>query len=196
MAKRWFLLGALPLSLLCVGCFSVGAMVGDQQAIGVTTQLNVTRSAVSKDQRQLTLITAQLNAQRPLVDEYEVKQIEVEYHQALATKDLDLIMSIFDAHAVLTGPTGTVYTGAAAIRTFYATQAPAMQPQNHWAALVPAYKEKTSITGDTGTLEFECHLVDIATGRIMVEHQVDMTVVREGFRWMVTTMKATPIQLS
>ena len=196
MARRWLLLGALPLCLLCVGCFSAGAMVAGQQAIGVTTQLNVTRSAVSNDERQLALISAQLNAQRPLVDEYEVKQIEVQYHQALATKDLDLMMSIFDDRAVLTGPTGTVFTGAAAIRTFYATQAPAMQPQNHWAALVPAYKEKTSIAGDTAALTFECHLVDIATGRIMVEHQIDMTVAREGSKWLVITMKATPIQLS
>ena len=196
MTKRWLLLGALPLSLLCVGCFSVGAMVAGQQAIGVTTQLNVTRSAVSNDQRQLALITAQLNAQRPLVDEYEVKQIEVEYHQALATKDLNLMMSIFDDRAVLTGPTGTVYTGAAEIRTFYATQAPAMQPQNHWAALVPSYKMKTSIAGDTAVLTFECHMVDIATSRIMVDHQIDMTVAREGSKWLVTTMKATAIQLS
>ncbi len=196
MAKRWLLLGALPLTLLCVGCFSVGAMVGGQQAIGVTTQLNVTRSAVSNDQRQLAEITTQLNSQRPLVDDYEVKQIEVEFHQALATKNLDLMMSIFDAHAVLTTPTGTVYTGAAEIRNFYATQAAAMQPQNHWAALVPAYKVKTSIAGDTAALTFECHLVDIATDRMMAEHQVDMTVAREGSRWLVTTMKSTAIQLS
>jgi ketosteroid isomerase-like protein len=196
MTKRWLLLGALPLSLLCVGCFSAGAMVAGQQTIGVTTQLSVTRSAVSNDERQLALITSQLNAQRPLVDEYEVKQIEVEYHQALATKDLDLMMSIFDDHAVLTGPTGTVYTGAAAIRTFYATQAPAMQPQNHWAALVPSYKMKTSIAGDTAALTFECHMVDVATGRIMVDHQIDITAAREGSKWLVTNMKATAIQLS
>jgi hypothetical protein len=196
MATRWLLLGALTLCVLSVGCFSAGTMVGRGEVVGVTAQLNDSRAAASSDQRQLALATAQLNNQRSVIDEYEVKQIEVTFHRALATKSVDLMMSIFADDAVMTTPNGDMYVGVAAIRVFFATKSAAMQPQNHWAALVPAYKVTTSITGNAGTLTFECHLVDIATNQIKLQHQVDMTVVRSGSQWLVTTMKSTATHLS
>jgi len=196
MAGRWLLLGALMLCLLSIGCFSAGAMVGGARVVVVTTQLNDSRAADLNVQKQLAHVTTQLSDEQSIVDEFSVKQIEVIFHKALATKDLDLMMSIFADNAVLTDPNGATYQGAAAIRVFYATKAAAMQPQNHWAALVPAYKVSVSINGDVATLRFECHLVDIATSRMMLEHQVDMTVVRTGSRWLVMTMKATAIKLS
>ncbi|HYM97157.1 MAG TPA: nuclear transport factor 2 family protein [Candidatus Sulfotelmatobacter sp.] len=196
MARRWLLLGALLLCVLSVGCFSAGTLVAGKEAVGVTAQLNDSRATLSKDQQQLAIVTTQLNAERPMVDEYQVKQIEVTFHMALATKNLDLMMSIFDPNAVMTTPAGDVYRGAAAIRTFYATKSVAMQVQNHWAALVPAYRIKASIAEDTASLTFECHLVDIATSRMMLEHRIDMTATRRGSSWLVMTMKSTAITLS
>jgi len=196
MATRWLLLGTLALCVLSVGCFSAGTMVGRGEMIGATAQLNDSRAAASSDQRQLAIATAQLNDQRSMMDEYEVKQIEVTFHRALATKSVDLMMSIFADGAVMTTPSGVEYVGTAAIRVFFATQSAAMQPQNHWAALVPAYKVTASITGNTGTLTFECHLVDIATNQIKLQHRIDMTVERSGTQWLVTTMKSTAIHLS
>ena len=125
-----------------------------------------------------------------------MKQVEVSYHKALVTKDIELLMSIFSDNAVFTAPNGTVYNGKGAIRAFFATQAPAMQPQNHWAALVPNYRVQATVNGDTATLTFECHMVDIATNQMMVHHRIDMTLSRQGFQWLVKTMKATAIQLT
>jgi ketosteroid isomerase-like protein len=196
MSRRWLLPGALVLVLVSAGCFSVGTMLGREQVVATTAQLNDARAIDVNDQKQLHTVTAELNSAQPIVDVYYVKQVEVTFHQALATKDVDLMMSIFADNAVMTAPNGDVYRGKPAIRTFYATQAPAMQPQNHWAALVPAYKIGASINGVTATLTFECHLVDIATNQMKVHHQVDMTLERQGVQWMVKTMKSTAIQLT
>lgn len=196
MSRRWLLPGALMVFLLSAGCFSAGTMLGREQVVATTAQLNDARAVDVKDQNQLHTVTAQLNTAQPIVEEYYVKQVEVTFHQALATRDVDLMMSIFTDDAVMTAPNGNVYSGKPAIRTFYATQAPAMQPQNHWAALVPAYKVQATVTGVTATLTFECHLVDIATNQMKLHHQVDMTLERQGFQWMVKTMKSTAIQLT
>ncbi len=189
MTRRWLIPGALLACLFSVGCFSVGSMYGKEQIGATTTQLNDSRA-------QLSTVQGQLNGAYALVDVEGVKQVESSYHLALVTKDINLMMSIFSDDADLTAPDGTVYKGKAAIRTFYATKAPAMQPQNHWAALVPSYRMQASVDGNSATLRFECHLVDIATNKMMLHHQIDMTLNRQGFQWLVKTMKATAIQLT
>jgi len=196
MKTRWLYVGGLLIALSLVGCYSLGTMVGEGQMAVVTTQLNDSHATVAKDQGQIVSFTNQLNSEQPILDRYQILHIEVAFHQALATKDLDLMMSIFTDNAVMTTPTGVVYTGKAEIRTFYATKSVAMQPQNHWAALVPAYKIKVSLNGNAGQLTFECHLVDIATTQMKLEHQIDMTVVRQGSTWLVSTMKSTAIKLT
>jgi len=189
MNGRWLLPGALLLGLFSVGCFSVGTMYDGEQVVATTTKLN-------SSQAQLNTVKAQLNAANSIVDVAGVKQVEVSYHAALVTKDINLMMSIFADDSVLTAPDGTVYSGKAAIRTFFATKATAMQPQNHWAALVPNYRLQASVIGNTATLTFECHMVDIATNQMMVHHRIDMTLSRHGSQWLVTTMKATAIHLT
>jgi len=196
MARRWLLLGGFAVCLLSVGCFSAGTMAGRGQMVGVTGQLNDARATAAADQKQLALATTELTREQPVVDEYQVKEIEVTFHRALATKDVDLMMSIFADNAVMTAPNGALYVGKAAIRDFFSTKSVAMLPQNHWAALVPAYKITTSVLGNSAQLGFECHLVDIPTGQIKLEHQVDMTLTRSGFAWQVITMKSTAIHLS
>ena len=189
MSRRWLIPGVLLLCLFSVGCFSVGTMYGKEEVVGTTTQQNDSRA-------QLNTVKAQLNGADAIVDVADVKQVESTYHLALVTKDVNLMMSIFSNDAVLTAPDGTVYKGKAAIRTFYATKAPAMQPQNNWAALVPSYRIQASVDGDTAALTFECHMVDIATNQMKLHHQIDMTLSREGFQWLVKTVKSTAIQLS
>lgn len=189
MSRRWLIPGALLVCLFSVGCFSVGTMYGKEQVVATTTQANDSRA-------QLNTVRARLNAADAIVDVTGVKQVEITYHQALVTKDTDLLMSIFTNDAVFTAPDGSVYKGKATIRTFFATKAPAMQPQNHWAALVPNYRVQALVNGDTATLTFECHMVDISTNQMMVHHRIDMTLSRQGFQWLVQTMKATAIQLT
>lgn len=189
MSRRWLIPGALLVCLFSVGCFSVGTMYGKEQVVVTTTQLDDSRA-------QLNNVKAQLNTADAIVDIHGVSQVEVIYHRALVLKDINMMMSIFSDDAVLTAPDGTVYNGKAAIQTFYATKSPAMQPQNHWAALAPTYKLQASVNGDAATLTFECHMVDITTNQMKVHHQIDMTLSRQGFQWMVKTMKATAIQLT
>jgi hypothetical protein len=189
MSRRWLLPGAFLLVLFSAGCFSAGTMFGREQVVATSTQLNDSRA-------QLSTVKAQLNTDHLIVDVYDVKQVEVMFHQALATKDVNLMMSLFADGAVMTAADGTVYRGKDAIRTFWATKSPAMQPQNHWAALVPAYKVGASVNRDTASLSFECHLVDVVTNQMKVHHQVDVTLTHQGFQWLVTTMKSTAVQLS
>ena len=203
MTRRWLIPGALVVSLFSVGCFSVGTMYGKEQVVATTTQLNNSRAQLSSVKGQLNTadgqlntVNAQLNAADAIVDVAGVKQIEVSYHWALVTKDIELMMSIFSDDGVFTAPDGTVYNGKAAIRAFFTTKAPAMQPQNQWAALVPNYRVQASVNGDTAALTFECHMVNIATNQMMVHHRIDMTLSRKGSQWVVKTMKATAIQLT
>jgi len=176
MASRSILIGTLAACVLAVGCFAAGsATVGGAQTAQVSTQLK---------------------AAQAVADEFRVNQIEVVSHRALATKDPDLMMTIFTDDAVMTTATGEIYTGKASIRTFWTTVAPAMKPENHWAPLIPAYKSKVSLSGDTAQLTYECHMVEIGTNQIKAQHRVEVTAVRSGLSWLARTMKSTNIQLS
>ena len=97
MSRRWLLPGLLLVALFSAGCFSVGTMFGRAQVNVTTAQLNDSKS-------QLSTATAQLNTDKPIVDVYGVKQIEVVFHQALASRDVDMIMSIFADDAVTERP--------------------------------------------------------------------------------------------
>lgn len=106
------------------------------------------------------------------------------------------MMTIFTDDAVMTTATGQTYTGKASIRTSWTTVAPAMKPENHWAALVPAYRSKVSLSGNTAKFTFECHLVEIGTNQMKVQHRVEVTAIRSGVSWLARTLKSTNIQLS
>ncbi|MGH2594833.1 MAG: YybH family protein [Actinomycetota bacterium] len=125
-------------------------------------------------------------------DRYAIEQIEVNWHKASSTKDLDLMMSLWadDATATLGGKT---YTGKDQIRQFFATQAAPFQPGNNWVSDTPAYKVQITVDGDKGTLYFECHYIDATTGRVVAVVSADQDVARINGRWLITTLvSATP----
>jgi hypothetical protein len=124
-------------------------------------------------------------------DLYQIDQIERTWHKAASTHNLDLMMSIWAPGATfLIG--GNTYNGKAAIRKVL-SQAGPFQPQNHWVSDTPAYKIRTTVNGDKGTLYFECHYIDVKTGRIAAVVGADQDVQKIGGKWLITnSVAATP----
>src|SRR5438132_8738723 len=95
---------------------------------------------------------------------YEIDQIERTFHRAGSTHNVNLMMSLWAPGASFNIGTDT-YIGKAQIRKFFATKNKAFQLQNHWESDTPAYKVRITVNGNKGTLYFECHYVDVRTGR-------------------------------
>ena len=56
-------------------------------------------------------------------------------------------------------------TGKEQIRNVW-LKSKAWKPGTHWLSDHPAYKLKVTVDGDRGTLHFECHFIDVDTGKI------------------------------
>ena len=121
-----------------------------------------------------------------------IEQIEVKWHKASSTKDVDLMMSLWAPNATATLG-GQTYTGADQIRNFFVTKAAPFQPQNHWVSETPEYKLRATVDGDKGTLYFECHYVDPMTKKVVAVVSADQDVARINGKWLITKLvSATP----
>jgi len=126
---------------------------------------------------------------------YEIDQIEVSFHKAVATHNLNLMMSLFAPGAVFNVDQQAL-TGKAQIRHWFATGNKAFLPQNHWEADTPTYKIRTTVNGDKGTLYFQCHFIDPKTGKVMAVVGVDHTVQKIDGKWLIVDSVAGPAKLS
>jgi ketosteroid isomerase-like protein len=128
-----------------------------------------------------------------LASMYEIEQIEHTWHKAASTHDLDLMMSLWAPDATFTYGTNTL-TGAGEIRTFFATKAKPFQPGTNWLSETPAYKIRITVNGDTGTLYFECHYVDLNTKKVVAVVASDQEVQKIGGKWLIVhSTAATPL---
>jgi hypothetical protein len=127
------------------------------------------------------------DAQRA-ADLYAIDQIERTWHQAASTKDLDLMMSIWAPDATFTFDRRT-YTGASAIRKLFSESGP-FQPENVWLSDTPAYKIRTTVNGDKGTLYFECHYIDVRTKKLATVVAADEDVRKIDGTWLITNAAA------
>jgi uncharacterized protein (TIGR02246 family) len=127
-------------------------------------------------------------------DLYQIDQVEQTWHKSASTHDLDLMMSIWAPSATFT-INGTTYTGKAAIRKFFEGAGP-FQPQNHWVSDTPAYKIRTTVNGDKGTLYFECHYVDVATQKLAAVVGADQDMKKIDGKWLITNSVASSPTLS
>jgi ketosteroid isomerase-like protein len=125
-------------------------------------------------------------------DTLAIDQIEVKWHKASSTKDVDLMMSLWADDATFTlGP--KILTGKAEIRDFFLHEAAPFQPGNNWVSDTPAYKIRTTVDGDNGTLYFECHYIDVKTKKVVAVVGADQDVARIKGRWLITRLvAATP----
>jgi ketosteroid isomerase-like protein len=115
---------------------------------------------------------------------YQIDQIEMKFHEAVATHNLNLMMSLFAPGAVF-NVKDQALTGKPAIRHWFATDNKAFLPQNHWIADTPTYKIRATVNGDKGTLYFECHFIDPKTKKLMAWVGVDHDVQKINGTWLI-----------
>jgi hypothetical protein len=125
---------------------------------------------------------------------YEIDQIEKTWHRAASTHDIDLMMTIWAPNSSFTIG-GQTASGKSAVRAVLAAAGP-FQPQNHWVSDTPAYKIRTTVNGDKGTLYFECHYVDVKTGKVMSVIGVDHNLQRINGKWLIIDASASAATLS
>jgi hypothetical protein len=120
---------------------------------------------------------------------YAIDQIERDWHKASSTHNVDLMMTLWAPDATFNIGTETL-TGKAEIRDFFATRAGPFQPQNHWVSETPAYRIRTTVSGDKGTLYFECVYVDVKTGKVASVVGADQNVQKINGKWLITSSAA------
>lgn len=124
-------------------------------------------------------------------DFMQMHQIEIAFHQAGTTKDLDLMLSLFTDDATITAG-GKTYSGKEQIRRFWQAAA-TFQPQNQWVAYTPAFRIKYDVQGDRAHLYFECLYVDKAANKIAAHTNSEDTLIRVNGRWLIRDMKAAAV---
>jgi ketosteroid isomerase-like protein len=149
-------------------------------------------AACGSNQPSAVLTAAQMETLQKQADMYQIDQIEVTWHKAASIKDLNLMMTIWADNATFQIGTLT-YSGKDQIRKFWAKAAPFLK-ENVWVDETPAYKARITVSGDTGTLYFECHFVDVATRKLVAIVATDLDVARISGRWVITSStSATPV---
>jgi hypothetical protein len=129
-------------------------------------------------------------------DTYAIQQIEVNWHKASSTKDIDLMMSLWADNATFTAGSKT-YTGKDQIRGFFVNDAAPFQAGNDWVSETPAFKSKVTVDGDSGTLYFECVYLDMHTQKVTAIVSADQNVERIGGQWLIAnSIAATPDNLN
>jgi SnoaL-like domain len=123
------------------------------------------------------------------VDFMELHQVEIIFHTAASTKNLDMMMSLFADDASLQAG-GKTWSGKDQVRNYFATVAGSFQPQNQWAAYTPAYRIRFSVDGNRAHLYFECLYVDTKAREIKAHTFSDDSLIRAGDKWLIKEMKA------
>jgi hypothetical protein len=126
---------------------------------------------------------------------YQIDQIEQAFHKAGSTHNVNLMMSLFAPGAVFNLGLET-FSGKNQIRRFFATHNPAFQVQNHWESDTPSYKIRVTVNGDKATLYFECHYIDVNTGKVMSVIGVDHDLQKIDGKWLIVDASASTATLS
>jgi ketosteroid isomerase-like protein len=129
------------------------------------------------------------------LDVYEIGQLEKNFHESMAKKDIDEMMSLWTTNATFTYGPGQTATGKEEIRNTWLAAKP-FQPTTHWLADHPAYKLRVTVNGDKGTLHFECHFIDVDTGEVAAITAGDFDVARVDNRWLITKMVGSTTELA
>jgi ketosteroid isomerase-like protein len=127
-------------------------------------------------------------------DLYAISQIEKTFHEAITKKNIDEMMSVFAPNATATFGPGQTVSGREQIRAAW-LESKAFKRKTNWLSDHPAYKLKATVDGDRGTLRFECHFVDLRTGRIAAVTGGSTDVARIDDRWLVTNFVGSTAEL-
>jgi len=130
-------------------------------------------------------------AEEDAEDFMQMHNIEIVFHQAATTKNLDLMASLFADDATITSGRKT-YSGKDQIRAYWQSAGP-FQPQNQWVAYTPAFRIKYSVEGNSGHLYFECLYVDKTANKIAAHTNSNDTLIRVNGKWLIRDMKAAVV---
>jgi ketosteroid isomerase-like protein len=128
-------------------------------------------------------------------DEHAIGQIERDFHESLSEKDIAQMMRLWAPNATFTFGTGKTAAGKAQIRRAWLNST-AFKPETNWVSDHPAYKLRVTIKGDRGTLHFECHFIDVKTGKVAAVTAADFDVARVDTRWLITNMVGSTAALT
>jgi hypothetical protein len=130
----------------------------------------------------------------------QLHKVEIDFHEAGSTKNLDLMLSLFADDAVLTTKRKTddgkeqikTYTGKEEIKKYWQAH-PAFQPQNQWVGYTPAFRIRYTVEGDRAHLYFECLWMDKTANKIAAHTNSDDTLVRVNGAWLIKEMTAAAV---
>lgn len=128
-------------------------------------------------------------------DTYAISQIERSFHEAISKKDIDEMANLFAPHATGTFGPGKTVTGKQQIRQVW-LKSVAFKPETHWLSDHPAYKLKVTVDGDRGTLHFECHFIDVDTGKVAALTAGNLDVARIDGHWLITNFVGSTTELT
>lgn len=134
------------------------------------------------------------DAQQRESDLYAISQIERKFHQAISKKDIGLMAGLFAPNATGTFGPGKTVAGRAQIRNVWLNSV-AWKPETHWLSDHPAYKLKVTVDGDRGTLHFECHFVEVDTGKVAAVTAGNLDVAKVDGRWLITNFVGSTAEL-
>jgi len=127
-------------------------------------------------------------------DLYAISQIERSFHEAISKKNIDEMAGLFAPHATGTFRPGQTVSGRDEIRDVWLNST-AWKPETHWLSDHPAYKLKATIDGDRGTLHFECHFVDVDTGKVAAVTAGNLDVAKIDGQWLITNFVGSTSEL-
>jgi hypothetical protein len=128
-------------------------------------------------------------------DVAQIYGLQSAFLRAAATKDLDLMMSLWTDGATLSVPGTQGYEGKSQIRGWYAAYAPAFRPENHWVPLMAPGSTRIDVRGNQAALYFEVHYVDVRTRALAADAAVDATLARVNGRWLIQDVIFGPASL-
>jgi ketosteroid isomerase-like protein len=127
-------------------------------------------------------------------DNYAISQIERDFHEAISKKDLDQLVGLFSTNATGTFGPGVTVTGRDQIRQVWSGSV-GFKPETHWLSDHPAYKLKVTVDGDRGTLHFECHFIDVDTGKVAAVTAGNLDVAKIDGHWLITNFVGSTSEL-
>lgn len=127
-------------------------------------------------------------------DLYEISKIERRFHESISKKNIAEMVGLFAPHATGTFGPGKTVAGTEQIRQFW-LKSGAWKAETHWLSDHPAYKLKVTVDGDHGTLHFECHFIDVETGKVAAVTAGNLDVARIDGRWRITNFVGSTSEL-
>ena len=109
---------------------------------------------------------------------YAISQIERNFHEAISKKNIDQMISLFAPNATGTFGPGRDGDRERADPAGLAERGQRSSPRRTGCPTIPRTSSKVTVNGDRGTLHFECHFIDVKTGKVAAITAGDQDVAR------------------